>query len=73
MTFQVFICGTARDRARCSSHDCVNRAPLVCEFAVKRNGEPATCGRAVCQGCAVQHEGKTLCAAHGRVAKARKP
>ena len=68
----VFVCGNQK-RVTCSSHDCGRPAARTCCFPVKREGEQQQCDRPVCLGCAVVIDGKEHCAAHGRVAKARKP
>ena len=70
MTFTVFTCGVKR--ASCSSHDCSRPSAAKCQHPVKRDGEQTECLRAVCLGCVVAVEGKTYCAAHGRVVS-RKP
>jgi len=62
-TTSVFICG--KPRPACVT--CRRPATGACAYPLKREGQPADCGRHFCKRCHVVVKGVECCLAHARL------
>lgn len=74
MSVTVFTCsrGKRTPKTRCSANAgaCVNAASSKCEHPLTGEKAGSSCSRDLCAQHGVSHDGKTLCPAHLKLARA---